>query len=87
MFLRRATLENQSTEVIDANVDRSTRLMQMFSEQLEAMQKLRGKATQQKVTVEHVNVHAGGQAIVGAVAARVPREGVGGDAANGGNTL
>jgi hypothetical protein len=32
-----------------------------------ALQKLRGKAGQQKVTVEHVHVHQGGQAIVGAV--------------------
>ena len=36
-------------------------------EQLEAMQKLKGKAGQQKVTVEHVHVHEGGKAIVGAV--------------------
>jgi len=66
MFLRRATL-GQSTESIDANVLRATRLMRVFTEQLEAMQKLQGKAGQQKVTVEHVHVHEGGQAIVGAV--------------------
>ena len=41
--------------------------MRIFNEQLEAMQKLKGKASQQKVTVEHVHVHEGGQAIVGAV--------------------
>ena len=34
--------------------------------QLEALQRYRGKG-QQKVTVEHVNVNAGGQAIVGTV--------------------
>jgi hypothetical protein len=34
--------------------------------QVEALQRYRGKG-QQKVTVEHVHVHAGGQAIVGAV--------------------
>jgi len=43
--------------------------MRLFNEQLEAMQKLKGKAGQQKVTVEHVHVHEGGQAIVGAVSA------------------
>jgi hypothetical protein len=31
------------------------------------MAKLKGKTGQQKVTVEHVHVHQGGQAIVGAV--------------------
>ena len=67
MFLRRATLDNQTFDGIEANVHRATRLMRIFNEQLEAMQKLKGKASQQKVTVEHVHVHEGGQAIVGAV--------------------
>jgi hypothetical protein len=34
--------------------------------QVEALQRYRGKG-QQKVTVEHVHVHSGGQAIVGAL--------------------
>ena len=67
MFLSRATIENQHPEAIDTNVLRATRLMRVFREQLEAMQKLKGKSGQQKVTVEHVHVHEGGQAIVGAV--------------------
>ncbi len=67
MFLSRATLDNQTFDGIEANVRRATRLMRIFNEQLEAMQKLKGKASQQKVTVEHVHVHEGGQAIVGAV--------------------
>ena len=41
--------------------------MRLFTEQLEAMAKLKGKAGQQRVVVEHVTVAAGGQAIVGAV--------------------
>ena len=41
------------------------------------MQKLKGKHGQQKVTVEHVHVHQGGQAIVGAVSARVDGAGEG----------
>jgi hypothetical protein len=41
--------------------------MRLHLEQIEAMQKLKGKTGQQKVTVEHVHVHDGGQAIVGAV--------------------
>jgi len=67
MFMERATRKDQSTEVIDLNVVRATRLMRLHLKQIEAMQKLKGKAGQQKVTVEHVHVHEGGQAIVGAV--------------------
>jgi hypothetical protein len=47
--------------------------MRVFNEQLEVMQKLKGKTGQQKVTVEHVHVNEGGQAIVGALIA--PRGG------------
>jgi hypothetical protein len=67
MFLHRATSAGQTTEVVDANVLRSTRLMRLFNQQAETMQKLKGKAPKQKVTVEQVNVHQGGQAIVGSV--------------------
>jgi hypothetical protein len=41
--------------------------MRLFLAQLEAMQKLKGKHGQQKVVVEHVHVHRGGQAIVGTI--------------------
>ena len=41
--------------------------MRLFTEQVEAMSKLKGKSGQQRVVVEHVTVAAGGQAIVGAV--------------------
>ncbi len=82
MFLYRATLENQYSQAIDANLFRAARLMRVFGEQLEAMQKLKGKAAQQKVVVEHVHIHGGAQAIVGAVSARGPGEGVGGDTKN-----
>lgn len=75
LFLRRATLDQQHVEAIDANVFRATRLMRVFTEELEAMQRLKGKACQQRVTVEHVHVHQGGQAIVGTVTARGPGEG------------
>jgi len=67
MFLRTATADGQDFEVRDASVLRAVRLMRLFNEQLEAMQKLKGKAGQQKVVVEHVHVHEGGRAIVGAV--------------------
>ncbi len=67
MFLRDATLPDQTPVGREANVLRATRLMRVFNEQLEAMRKLQGKGGRQQVTVEHVHVHQGGQAIVGAV--------------------
>jgi hypothetical protein len=74
-FLNRATLETQHTEAIDKNVHRATRLMRLFCDQLEAMQKLKGKTGQQRVTVEHVHVHDGGQAVVGAVTTKGQEDG------------
>jgi|SRR5580693_4241294 hypothetical protein len=67
LFLQRATAEAQTFEGCDANVLRAARLMRLFSEQVELVAKLKGKTSQQKVTVEHVHIHQGGQAIVGAV--------------------
>ena len=58
---------NQSIEISDSLIRQAARLMRLFNEQLEAMAKLKGKTRQQKVIVEHVNVNAGGQAIVGSV--------------------
>jgi hypothetical protein len=40
------------------------KLARTFAAQLEALKRYRGKG-EQKVTVEHVHVHAGGQAVVG----------------------
>ena len=75
--LRCATREGQTLDGMDKHSYRATRLMRLFSEQAETMQRLKGQAGQQKVTVEHVHVHDGGQAIVGAVS--VPKgEGGGG---------
>jgi hypothetical protein len=68
LFLRRATADGQTFEGSDANVLRATRLMRLFIEQLAAMTKLKGKAGQQRVVVEHVHVHSGGRAVVGAIA-------------------
>lgn len=42
------------------------KLARTFTTQMEALNRYRGKG-QQKMTVEHVNVHEGGQAIVGTV--------------------
>lgn len=62
-----ANLKGQTPYSIEQSVTHSTKLMRTFLMQVEALQKLRGKTTQQKVIVEHVNVQAGGQAVVGAV--------------------
>lgn len=48
----------------ERNLNLATKLQRTFLQQVDAMQKLRGKG-QQKVTVEHVHVHQGGQAVVG----------------------
>ena len=50
----------------DSNGNLAVKLLRIFTMQIEALQRYRGKG-QQKVTVEHVNVNAGGQAIVGSV--------------------
>jgi hypothetical protein len=68
-FLRRATVNDQTIDGVDRNVNRAVRLMKLFNNQAELMLKLKGKSGQQKVTVEHVNVAPGGQAIVGLVTA------------------
>lgn len=89
LFLGDATRQRQYPAAADASALRATRLMRIFTEQLEAMQRLKGKACQQRVTVEHVHVHEGGQAIVGAVTATGRGQGegaVGDDRENKGNT-
>lgn len=67
--LRRAMLEGQSFEGRDQNLKHAARLMGIYERQLAALDKHRGKG-QQKITVEHVTVEAGGQAIVGTVETR-----------------
>src|SRR5437899_11322758 len=46
----------------------AVKLLRTFATQVEALQRHRGKG-QQHIRVEHVDVHAAGQAIVGAVTA------------------
>ena len=65
---RRAMLPDQSLEARHGNLNSANKLSRTYSTLLEALNRHRGKA-QQKVTVEHVHVHAGGQAIVGNVEA------------------
>lgn len=65
-FLRQASLREQTTFGIDVNVNRATKLLRCFTAQVEALHRYRGKG-EQKMVVEHVHVHNGGQALVGQV--------------------
>jgi hypothetical protein len=64
--LRRAAIPDQSFASRDIALRHAHKLMSLYTQQLAALNKHRGKG-QQKVTVEYVNVESGGQAIVGAV--------------------
>jgi len=64
--LRRANADGQYFEAKTTYLNQSVKLMRTFTAQLEALNRYRGKGGQ-KVTVEHVHVNEGGQAIVGNV--------------------
>jgi hypothetical protein len=63
---RRAMLGEQTFEGRKENLSQANKLSRTYGSLLEALNRHRGKG-QQKVTVEHVHVHSGGQAIVGHV--------------------
>ena len=63
---RRAMFDNQTVEGRRENLNQANKLSRTWATLLEGLNKHRGKG-QQKVTVEHVHVHSGGQAVVGAV--------------------
>jgi len=63
---RRAMLGEQTFEGRRENLNQANKLSRTYATLLEALNRYRGKG-QQKVTVEHVHVHAGGQAVVGIV--------------------
>lgn len=63
---KRAMIPDQSVDSRDYNLNHAGKLMRAYAGMIEALGRYRGKG-QQKVTVEHVHVHAGGQAIVGNV--------------------
>jgi len=64
--LRKAACEGQTSAGIDLNVNRATKLLRASTALVEALTRYRSKG-KQKVQVEHVHVHQGGQAIVGDV--------------------
>jgi hypothetical protein len=63
---RRAMINEQTFESRRENLSQANKLSRTYAVLLDALNRHRGKG-QQKVTVEHVHVHSGGQAIVGTV--------------------
>jgi hypothetical protein len=63
---RRAMIPKQTFEGRRENLNQANKLSRTHTMLLDALNRHRGKG-QQKVTVEHVHVHKGGQAIVGNV--------------------
>ena len=62
----RAMFGEQTFEGRRENLGQANKLSRTYATLLEALNHHRGKA-QQKVRVEHVHVHSGGQAVVGVV--------------------
>ena len=60
----RALLTEQPDEFVEQNVNRATKLCRTYALLAEALNKYRTKG-QQKITVQHVNVNDGGQAVIG----------------------
>jgi hypothetical protein len=65
---RRALIPEQNPQMRFEYLNQASKLSRTYTTVLEALNRYRGKG-QQKVTVEHVTVNAGGQAIVGMVQA------------------
>jgi hypothetical protein len=65
-MMRRAAFDGQTDLGIEVFVNRATKLLRIFTDLTEALSRYRGKF-EQKMTVEHVHVYQGGQAIVGQV--------------------
>jgi hypothetical protein len=63
---RRAMIGEQTFEGRRENLSQANKLSRTYAVLLDALNRHRGKG-EQKVTVEHVHVHSGGQAIVGTV--------------------
>lgn len=65
-FSKRAMLSEQPPDAVNSNVNRVVKLMRIFIEQTDALNKLRNKG-KQTIQVQHVHVNEGGQAVVGNV--------------------
>jgi hypothetical protein len=63
---RRAMISEQTLQSRSENLTQANKLSRTFAVLLDALNRHRGKG-QQKISVEHVHVHSGGQAVVGVV--------------------
>jgi hypothetical protein len=63
-MLRRALLSDQTIDGVNFGIHRATQLLRTYTAQVETLVRYRGGG-KQTVTVEHVHVNAGGQAVVG----------------------
>ena len=72
---RRAMIPEQPFEITQGYRKAAANMSRTFTELLSALDRKRGKGGQQRVIVEHVNIHAGGQAIVGNLAPGAPTGG------------
>ena len=67
-LLASASSPDQSLEAATFRYNQATRLMRLYAAHVDCLNRCRGKApSEQRVTVEHVHVHEGAQAIVGNV--------------------
>ena len=64
-FMKRAMSSSQTSDGVEMNVGRITKLLRLFNDQVDTLNRYRNRG-QQQVTVQHVQVN-GGQAIVGQV--------------------
>lgn len=69
--LGRAAQPNQTLEGRDLNLRHAEKLLGLYARQVEVLDKHRGKG-QQKMTVKHITVNQGGQAMVGNVQSNAP---------------
>jgi len=74
-YMKRAMIPGQYLEAANDYSNRAYKLMNLFLKQVETLEKYRGKAAQQKVIVEHVHIHEGGQAVVGHIESKPRGEG------------
>lgn len=63
-FAQRATALNQPDKAIESNLNRSSKMMRLFSQHMEALHKIRHKG-QQTIQVQHIHLDGVQQAIVG----------------------
>lgn len=63
-FAQRATALNQPDKAIESNLNRTTKMMRLFSQHAETLHKLRNKS-QQTIQVQHVQIGQVHQGIIG----------------------